>query len=98
MGLPARPEEPEAVRRFAPELFGRDYNSRKTPRQEFWDADRFGHEVRTWIAAEKSRSFVTVAEGTCAQPNCALHLGRPLSVSSNSSNDDQRTALQTDLQ
>jgi hypothetical protein len=88
MGLPARPEDREAIRRFAPELFGREHRFRETPQQEFWDAEEFRNEIRSWLATDDPRPLVTVREGTCVQPDCPLQLGRSHRGSVDSSNGD----------
>jgi hypothetical protein len=76
MGLPARPEDREAIRRFAPELFSREHSFRETSQQGLWDAEGFREKIRDWLATDDPRPLVTVREGTCGQPDCPLRLGR----------------------
>jgi hypothetical protein len=84
-GLPARPEDREAIRRFAPELFNRNFDREDYPRPRRWHDDEFWSDVMRWVNTDEWRSLVTVREGSCVQLNCPLRLGRPPnSVSSGS--------------
>jgi hypothetical protein len=77
LGLPPRSEDRDALRRIAPELFGRDdsaLDERNWVRRQQY-AKEFRDEIRRWLATEEGRPLVTVHEGTCPQPDCPLKLG-----------------------
>ncbi|MGY4227838.1 hypothetical protein ACVMIH_005199 [Bradyrhizobium sp. USDA 4503] len=88
MGLPPRPEDREAIRRIAPELFNGEHWFREPPQQEFWHAEDFRSDIRSWLATDDPRPLVTVRAGTCAQPDCPLQLGRPHPGSAGSSSSE----------
>lgn len=78
MGLPARSEDHEALRRLAPELFGRNVEG---IREQIADEPSVGHrifrdDVRQWLRTREDRPSVTVREGSCPQTECPLGLGR----------------------
>jgi hypothetical protein len=77
MGLPARPEDREVLRRIAPELFGRDvgFDQGATNDQDMAWRRRFREEVREWLGPTDDRPMVTVHEGSCPQRDCPLRLG-----------------------
>ncbi|WP_159011263.1 hypothetical protein [Bradyrhizobium sp. S69] len=76
-GLPARPEDSEAIGRFAPELFSRNFQREDFSRSRRWHDDEFWSDVIRWATAGEWRPLVTVREGSCPEPNCPLKLGRP---------------------
>src|SRR5258708_7923171 len=85
-GLPARPEDREAIKRFAPELFSRDYHPSNYPQPHNWHDGEFWVNVLHWATeGDRWSPTVTVQEGTCVQPDCPLRLGRPRKSASTSS-------------
>ncbi len=78
-GLPARPEDRDAIMRFAPELFSRNFRREDHPLFESWPDAEFWNKLILWATAEEGRRFreiVTVRQGSCPEPDCPLKLGR----------------------
>lgn len=79
MGLPPRPEDRDAVRRIAPELFGPEHAALQDFDDDlqgrFWEPGAFRQEVRDWLQQEHYRQLVTVRDGSCPQQDCPLMLG-----------------------
>ncbi|SDT21343.1 hypothetical protein [Bradyrhizobium canariense] len=78
MGFPPRSEDREALRRIAPELFGRDWEITVEPTSDqhpIWGRP-FQREIRLWLGTLDDRPTVTVHEGACPQYDCPLRLGR----------------------
>ena len=78
MGFPPRSEDREALRRIAPELFGRDWEITVEPTSDqhpIWGRP-FQREIKLWLGTLDDRPSVTVHEGACPQYDCPLRLGR----------------------
>ncbi|MBY5773595.1 hypothetical protein V7796_03825 [Rhizobium laguerreae] len=76
MGLLPRPEDRDALRRIAPELFDLEHEALQALDDErFWGPGAFRQEVGDWLHREGYRQLVTVRDGSCPQQDCPLRLG-----------------------